>query len=256
MKMFDLNGKKAVVTGAARGLGYAMAEALHEAGAEVVCMDMSESVEHASQKLTADGGSLAYAIKVNVADREAAKIAVEKACSILGGRIDILVNAAGIQRRHPCEVFPEDDWNDVIQVNLTALFFLCQDVGKIMLQQKKGKIINIASMLSFFGGNEIPAYAASKGGVAQVSKTLSNEWMGKGINVNCIAPGYMKTDISRDFFEREDYKPLYENITSRIPAGRWGEPNDMKGVVTFLASAASDYISGTVIPVDGGYMVR
>jgi 2-deoxy-D-gluconate 3-dehydrogenase len=163
------------------------------------------------------------------------------------------VNCAGIQRRSKCEDFPIEYWDDVIEVNLTSVFELCQLAGRIMLNKGKGKIINVASMLSFFGGYTVPAYAASKGGVAQLTKALSNEWAGRGVNVNAIAPGYMATSLNTALINDPARN---EKILARIPAGRWGQPEDLKGVIVFLASEFSNYINGAVIPVDGGYLGR
>ena len=156
-------------------------------------------------------------------------------------------------RRYPCEEFPIEDWQRVIDVNLTATFRLCQLAGHEMLKTGHGKIINVASMLSFFGGWTVPAYAASKGGVAQLTKSFANEWASHGINVNAIAPGYMATEINTDL--RAD-KVRNDEIVMRIPAGRWGTPDDMKGITVFLSSPASDYVNGAIIPVDGGYLGR
>jgi 2-deoxy-D-gluconate 3-dehydrogenase len=173
--------------------------------------------------------------------------------SKLGGRLDIIVNSAGIQRRSKSEEFPIEYWDDVIEINLTSVFMLCQLAGRTMLAQGKGKIINVASMLSYFGGYTVPAYAASKGGVAQLTKAMANEWAGKGVNVNAVAPGYMDTTMNTALVN----DPVRnEQILARIPAGRWGTPDDMKGVVIFLASDYSDYINGAIIPVDGGFLSR
>ena len=181
--------------------------------------------------------------------------AIRESMELLGG-LDIIVNAAGIQRRHPCEEFPLEDWNDVIEVNMTAPFELSQLAAKEYLKKEKpyGKIINFASMLSFFGGFTVPAYAASKGGVAQFSKGMTNELAGKGININCIAPGYMDTEMNTALTDPAN--PRYKEITDRIPAHRWGTPDDVKGLAIFLSSHASDYINGAVIPCDGGYLVK
>ena len=175
-------------------------------------------------------------------------------------RIDILLNCGGIQRRHPSHEFPSDDWNEVLQVNLTTVFTLCRDVGAHMLAQephlttgKRGSIINVASLLSFQGGITVPAYAASKGGVAQLTKALSNEWASKGITVNGIAPGYIVTEMNTALINDEKRA---ESILARIPAGRWGHPEDFKGAVVFLASKASSYVSGEILTVDGGWMGR
>ena len=174
-------------------------------------------------------------------------------------RIDILVNCAGIQRRHPAHQFPDSDWSEVLQVNLNTVFTLCRDIGAHMLGQepdkngRRGAIINIASLLSFQGGITVPAYAASKGGVAQLTKALSNEWAGKGVFVNAIAPGYIETEMNTALIADNTRA---ESILSRIPVGRWGRPDDFKGPVVFLASAASGYVSGEVLTVDGGWMGR
>jgi 2-deoxy-D-gluconate 3-dehydrogenase len=175
-----------------------------------------------------------------------------EALDILGD-INILINNAGVQSRYPCEDFPESDWDRVVEVNLTSVFLMCQLAGRKMLENKNGKIINIASMCSFFGGITIPAYSASKGGIMQLTKALSNEWAGRGVQVNAIAPGYMDTDLNTALINDEKRRT---NILSRIPAGRWGNPEDMGGIAVFLASSASDYISGAIIPVDGGYLGR
>ena len=202
-----------------------------------------------------DRGFKCHGIIANIAkegDREEAFAgAVEK----LGGHLDIIVNSAGVQRRHKSEEFPLEDWKFVLDVNLTAVFVLCQLAAKqFMKQNSKGKIINIASMLSFFGGYTVPAYAASKGGVAQITKAFCNEWAEKGININALAPGYMDTEMNVALTDPNN--PRYLEITNRIPAKRWGTPADMKGPVVFLASEASDYLNGAIIPVDGGYLVK
>lgn len=252
MKMFDLTGKKAMITGGNRGLGRGMAQALCEAGAEVVILSSSESAITAGEELSALGYR-AHGLRCDLGDREMLPAVFEKAVALLGGRLDILVNNAGVQRRHPCEDFPLEDWDTVIHINLNSVFQTCQLAGRVMLAQGKGKIINVASMLSFFGGFTVPAYAASKGGVAQLTKALSNEWAGKGINVNAIAPGYMATEMNTRLLEDEKRNA---EITARIPKGRWGVPDDMKGITVFLASDASDYVSGAVIPIDGGYLAK
>lgn len=247
MTLFDLSGKTAIVTGGTRGLGRGMAEALVEAGAKVVIFGTSEKVHDAAKEIGAQG------VVVDLGDAKAREAGFNAALGLLGGRLDVLVNAAGIQRRHKCEDFPLDDWAEVIEVNLTAVFALCQLAGRVMLAQGKGKIVNIASLLSFFGGFTVPAYAASKGGVMQLTKALSNEWAGRGVNVNAIAPGYMATDMNTALLADAGRNA---EITARIPAHRWGTGEDMKGPLLFLASAASDYVDGAIIPVDGGYLGR
>ena len=252
--LFDLTGKKAIVTGGTRGLGHGMAEGLMEAGAAVVIFGTSKKVIEVAAQFEAKG-YWCKGIAVDLADDRARQEAFDQAVALLGG-LDILVNAAGIQRRHPSPEFPLQDWKDVLNVNLTAPFDLCQMAAKEFLKKEQpcGKIVNIASMLSFFGGMTVPAYAASKGGVAQMTKALCNELASKGIQVNAIAPGYMATDMNVALTDVSN--PRYREITDRIPAHRWGTPEDMKGTVVFLASRASDYLNGAVIPVDGGYLVK
>lgn len=253
MNLFDLTGKKAIVTGGTRGLGHGLAEGLMEAGAEVVIFGSSEKAVTIASEF-AEKGFKCHGIAVDLADSEARANAFQEAVKVLGG-LDILVNCAGIQRRHKSEEFPLKDWEDVMNVNLTAPFELCQMAAKEFLSKvKPGKIINISSMLAFFGGFTVPAYSASKGAVTQMSKAFCNEWASKGINVNCIAPGYMDTEMNSALTDPSN--PRYAEITGRIPANRWGTPDDMKGAVVFLASSASDYINGAVIPVDGGYLVK
>lgn len=253
MKLFDLTGRKAIVTGSTRGLGHGMAEGLMEAGCEVVVVGSSETALKVAKDF-ADKGFKCHGIAIDLSDRTKRREGFAKAVEMLGGHLDILVNGAGIQRRHFCEEFPIEDWDAVLEVNLTATFDLCQMAGQQFIRQgSKGKIVNIASMLSFFGGYTVPAYAASKGAVAQLTKALSNEWTGKGINVNAIAPGYMATEMNTALLNDEGRNT---EILSRIPAHRWGTPDDMKGLCIFLASDASDYLAGSVIPCDGGYLCK
>lgn len=249
MSLFSLEGKTALVTGGTRGLGKGIAEGLLEAGAKVVIVGSSDSVMDIADKM----GEGAYGLKCDLSSEKDIERGFNEALSILGGRLDILVNNAGIQRRNKCENFLLTDWDDVININLRAVFTLCQHAGRHMLNNGYGKIINVASMLSFFGGYTVPAYSASKGGVMQLTKALSNEWAGRGINVNAIAPGYMATDMNTALINDEGRN---KEILSRIPAGRWGQAEDLKGLAVFLASSASDYVSGAIIPVDGGYMGR
>jgi len=249
--MFDLRGKTAMVTGASRGLGAAMAEALMESGVKTVLFATSNKILTIADEYTKKG-YICYGLAVDLSSEEERKSAFGKGLNLLGNQLDILINCAGVQRRHKSEEFPLDDWNYIIEVNLTAVFRMCQMAGKVMLKQGKGKIINVASMLSFFGGLTVPAYAASKGGVAQLTKALCNEWAGSGINVNALAPGYMATEMNTALMDPSN--PRYTSITDRIPARRWGTPEDVKGPVIFLASSASDYLNGAIIPVDGGYL--
>lgn len=250
--LFDLQGKRAIVTGGNRGLGLGISEGLCEHGCSVAIIASSDSLFSAVESLQSRGFTV-YAVQADLADNASLEQGFDQAVELLGGSLDILVNNAGIQRRSAAEDFSQEDWLEVIQVNLNAVFLLCQMAGRLMLAQGSGKIINIASMLSYFGGITVPAYAASKGGVAQLTKALSNEWAGKGIGVNAIAPGYMDTEMNSKLIANPQ---RYEEITARIPKGRWGTGADMKGAVIFLASAASDYVNGAIIPVDGGYLAK
>lgn len=255
MNLFDLTGKKAIVTGGTRGLGYGMAEGLMEAGAEVVIWGSNAKVNDVAAKFC-ERGFKCQGVVCNLADPASRPVAFKESVEKLGG-LDIIVNAAGIQRRAVSNEFSMEDWKDVIEVNLTAVFELSQLAANEYLKKEVpyGKIINISSMIAYFGGQTIPAYAASKGGVAQFSKTFCNDLAGKGINVNCIAPGYMATEMNTALTQ-ENNPERYAAITARIPAGRWGTGEDMKGACVFLASKASDYINGCTIPVDGGYLVK
>ena len=252
--LFDIRGKKAIVTGGTRGLGWGMAEGLLEAGAEVVIFGTTRRAETVAEQFCKRGFHC-HGLAVDLADPAARTAGFYKAVELLGG-LDILVNAAGIQKRHPCENFPLEDWDAVINVNLTAAFALSQLAAREFLQKEKtaGKIINVASMLSFFGGMTVPAYAASKGGLAQLTKAMSNELAGRGIQVNAVAPGYMDTELNTALTDPAN--PRFRELSDRIPAHRWGTPADMKGITVFLASQASDYVCGAVIPLDGGYLAK
>ena len=250
---FDLTGQRALVTGGGRGLGLGMAEGLAQAGAKVVILGSSDAVLKAADDVRAKGLDVT-GVRGDLSDRENLPTLFETAIAPLGGGIDILVNNAGVQRRNPCTEFTLEDWDTVLNVNLNAVFVLCQLAGRKMIAQGSGKIVNLASMLSFFGGFTVPAYAASKGAVAQLTKALCNEWAGKNVQVNAIAPGYMDTEMNTALTDPAN--PRFKEITDRIPAHRWGKPEDMAGLVVFLSSAASDYINGAIIPVDGGYMVK
>lgn len=248
---FKLNGKVALVTGASRGLGQSMAIGLAEAGADVALVASTSTDETAAQIRAL--GRRACQIQANLLEPASVSRIVEATVNELG-RIDILVNNAGTIRRAPLLEFTEKDWDDVIQINQKSLFFLSQAVAKQMVKQGHGgKIINIASMLSYQGGIRVPSYTASKSAVMGLTRILANELAAHGINVNAIAPGYMETDNTAAL--RADEKRNAE-ILARIPAGRWGSPEDMQGAVVFLASAASDYMQGYTVAVDGGWLSR
>ncbi len=249
---FRLDGRVALVTGAKQGLGQGAAIALAEAGADIAALDRDEMGE-TEKAIRALGRRvtpiLCDLLQASVADLQqvVGRVVTEM------GRLDILVNNAGIIRRAPALEFSETDWDDVIQVDLKALFFLSQAAARVMVKQGGGKIINIASMLSFQGGILIPSYTAAKSGVAGVTRALANEWAQHRVNVNAIAPGYMATANTAPL--RAD--PVRSKaILERIPAGRWGLPEDLQGCIVFLASAASDYMHGAIVPVDGGWLAR
>lgn len=251
-QLFDIAGKKALVTGGTKGLGWSMAEALLEAGCEVAIVGSSDGV-FAAAKDFCDRGFRCHGVKADLRRRQENYRAFDECLQKLGGDLDILVTAAGIQRRHSAEDFPIEEWDEVININLHSVFIFCQQAGRLMLKKGCGKIINVTSMVSWFGGQTVPAYAAAKGGVTQLTKELANDWMGRGINVNAIAPGYMDTDLNTALLANPERSA---QILARIPAGRWGKGDDLKGATIFLASAASDYMSGANINVDGGYLVK
>ena len=249
--LYDITDKKAIVTGAAQGLAHGMAEGLMEQGAEVTIIDVSsKTIEVAAE--FASRGFKCHGVIADLGNIEMLEKAFHDSVALMGG-LDIIVNAAGVQKRHKSEEFPMEDWQFVLNINLNAVFRLCQLAAQHYLKNGGGKIINIASMLSFFGGYTVPAYAASKGGVAQITKAFANEWAGKNININALAPGYMATVMKTALMNDEHRN---DEILKRIPAGRWGTADDMKGPVVFLASEASNYLNGAIIPVDGGYLSR
>lgn len=248
---FKLDGRVALVTGASTGLGRAIAIALAEAGADVACHGNTRSPD-ASCEAVSNVGRKSLALLGDLSDRETPRQLIENAIAHFG-QLDILVNNAGTIRRAPATEYSEEDWETVIEVNLSSVFRLSQLAGRHMIKRRRGKILNIASLLSFQGGITVPAYAASKGGVAQLTKALANEWAAKGVNVNSIAPGYMRTDNTKALQQDETRN---RQILERIPAGRWGEPSDLAGAAVFLCSAASDYVNGQVLVVDGGWLGR
>lgn len=249
--LFSIAGKKAIITGAGRGLGKGMAEGLHQAGAELALIDVLDSIDDLAAQMEAEG-PCAVAVHADLSDRNELRRAFSEAVQKLGG-LDILLNNVGITRWSKAEEMSESDWDIVLEVNLNSLFFMAQLAGQHMLKQGSGKIINIASLLSFGGGYLTVGYAASKGGVAQMTKALANEWSSKGVNVNAIAPGYMATEMNIPLMEDPARNKL---ILDRVPAGRWGLPEDLVGALIFLASPASDYVHGILLPVDGGFLAR
>lgn len=250
MSKFDLTGKTALVTGTSGGIGQAIAVAFAEAGANVVAVSASNS--NKTVAMIEQLGGKAKEISADLSNADKLEGVVSEALGFFGS-IDILVNNAGIIRRTPAKDHARQDWYDVIDLNLNTVFFLCQLAGRHMLERGSGKIINIASLLSFQGGINVPGYTAAKHGVTGITKALANEWAGRGIQVNAIAPGYIETNNTAPLIADEK---RYNAILERIPAGRWGTPEDLKGPAVFLASPASDYLSGHVLCVDGGWMGR
>jgi 2-dehydro-3-deoxy-D-gluconate 5-dehydrogenase len=248
MNLFDLTGKKAFVTGAGSpiGMGRAIAQAFRDAGADVVILSRSARVFEIGKE---DGYP---AIQADLTDRAQLQSGFDQAVEKLG-TLDIIVNNHGFTLVHEAETFPIEQWDRMIETNLTSVFLLCQLAGRVMLKKGYGKIINMASMMSFFGGTLIPSYAASKGGIAQLTKALGNEWISRGVNVNAIAPGLIDTELTSGLKTNPVRR---EQFASRIPAGRFGTADDIRGTAVFLASRASDYLSGAIIPVDGGYLSR
>jgi 2-deoxy-D-gluconate 3-dehydrogenase len=248
--LFSLDGKTAIVTGGSTGLGQGMALGLAGAGADIVLVDYVESAETA-EMIKASGRKVSV-IVANLMEMSSISTVVDKTVKEFG-KVDILINNAGIIRRADAIEFTEKDWDDVMLLNSKTIFFLAQAVAKDMMKRKYGKIISTASLLAFQGGIRVPSYAASKGAVAQITKALANEWGKFGININAIAPGYMATNNTKAL--RED-AVREKAIVERIPAGRWGTPEDLQGAAVFLASPASDYVNGHVLVVDGGWLAR
>jgi 2-deoxy-D-gluconate 3-dehydrogenase len=249
---FKLDGKVALVTGASAGLGAAIAVALSEARADVAAHGNSRTPDVTCERIQ-NAGRRSLALRGDLADTSVPQKLIEQTLDEFG-RLDILVNNAGTIRRAPAAEYSEDDWATVLEVNLSSVFRLSQLAGRHMIERGAGgKIINMASLLSFQGGLFVPAYAASKGGVAQLTKALANEWARHRINVNAIAPGYMRTDNTKALQKDETRS---RQILERIPAGRWGEADDLAGAVVFLSSGASDYMHGHVLVVDGGWLGR
>ncbi|WHY68872.1 SDR family oxidoreductase [Neobacillus sp. SuZ13] len=249
--LFVLEGKVAAVTGATRGIGRSMALALAEAGADIALLQRSVEQDDVKNEIE-NLGRKCLVIPCDLENVNQVKEAIPRVVAHFG-TIDILVNNAGIQRRSPSVDFEESDWDDVINVNLKTVWLLCQQAGRYMVPQGKGKIINMASLLSFQGGLTVPAYAAAKGGVAQLTKALSNEWAQYNVNVNAIVPGYIATDMNKALINDAARN---RQILERIPAGRWGSSDDFKGAVVFLASDAANYVHGHLLTIDGGWLGR
>ena len=249
-QMFDLTGKKAIVTGAGQGMGRSMAQALIGAGATVALIGRGQNVVETCREIDPTGKA-ALPFLADLSQREQIHRVFDEVMDAFGGELDILVNNAGIQRRHMPEDFPIEEWDEVLAVNLNAVWIMAQLAGRVMLAKGSGKIINIASLNSFLGGTTVPAYTAAKSGVAGLTRALSDDWAGRVVNVNAIAPGYIATSLNTALIGNPDREP---KILARLPKKRWGEPDDMKGAVIFLASAASDYVTGVTLAVDGGYL--
>ena len=245
--LFDLSGRRALVTGGGGGIGLGISEALAGAGARVAILGRSDAADEAAALV---GGT---AVRADLSDRDALRRGFEDAVESLGG-LDVLVTSHGTLHAGPALETSLESWDATIEVNLTSVYELCRLAGAMMLPCGAGKIVTIASMLSFQGGFRAAAYSASKGGVAQLTKALANEWAPHGVNVNAIAPGYVKTPLNAHIWRDDPERS--EAILARLPAGRWGEPADLAGAVVFLASAASDYVHGIVLPVDGGWLGR
>ena len=244
---FDLSGRRALVTGGGGGIGLGISEALATAGARVAVLGRSATADEAAERI---GG---IAVRADLSDRAGLRRGFESAVESLGG-LEVLVTSHGALHAGPALDTSLEAWDDTIEVNLTAVFELCRLAGALMVPRGAGKIVTIASMLSFQGGFRAAAYSASKGGVAQLTKALANEWAPHGVNVNAIAPGYVKTRLNRHIWEDDEERSAA--VLARLPAGRWGEPSDLGGAAVFLASRASDYVHGIVLPVDGGWLGR
>jgi 2-deoxy-D-gluconate 3-dehydrogenase len=251
MNLFDLTGKRALVTGGAGGLGLAMAEGLHEAGASIGLLDVAETTPAVAAEL-GRSAPRAWGVRTDLSRPDELEQGFHQIVALLGG-LDILVNNVGITRRSPTEEHPLADWELVMRVNTTTLFLMSRLAAQVMLPQGSGKIINVASLYSFVGGLNQIGYVASKGAVRQMTMAMSDEWAGRGINVNAIAPGYFATPLNAAMRADPEW---HRRVMDRLPMGRYGAPADLKGTVVFLASAASDYVSGVTIPVDGGFLGR
>lgn len=246
----NLTNKNIIITGGANGLCYDIAKAYYDAGGNICIMDIAQNISDSAKSIEKDRSVKFHQCDLSDIDNLDKEYSVVR--DLCGGRIDVLFNGAGIQYREKAEDFPLSRWKKIMDININAIFALSQLAGRDMLANGYGRIINMASMTSFFGSEMVPAYTASKGAVAQLTKALSNEWASRGVHVNAIAPGYMTTKLTADMKDKNPEQ--YREITSRIPMKRWGTGQDLCGLAVFLASDAADYISGAVIPVDGGYL--
>ncbi|GFN13729.1 NAD(P)-binding protein [Aspergillus tubingensis] len=254
MSLFSLSGKTALITGGTRGIGQAITLGLAEHGADIILVQRSTNIPD-TQPAVERLGRRCEVVQCDLADREQVEGLISKV--VATHPVDILVNCAAIQHRSPAVDYDTLHYEAVMQTNLTTPFVLCRDIARHWISQgKRGKIINVASVGSFQGGINVSGYAGSKGGLLQLTRAFSNEWAGKGINVNAIAPGYIETDMTADTLAEPQHAAYRESIIPRIPVGRWGKPEDMKGVAVFLASQASNYVSGEAIVVDGGWLAR
>lgn len=251
LDLFKLDGKVALVTGASRGLGQAMAWGLAQAGADIACVSRRGD-DAEIRELVAAAGRRFFGLQADLGKPEQRAGLVARVAEELG-RVDILVNNAGSGTRHPPQDYPMSEWRDLLEVHLTASFDLSQQAAPAMLARGRGKIINIGSVMSYEGGWHIPAYAAAKHGIAGLTKSLATAWSRQGINVNCIAPGYFETNMASSLRDDPVRAP---QILDRIPAGRWGQPEEMMGLAVFLASDASNYLHGSIVPIDGGWLAR
>ena len=252
LDLFKLDGQTALITGCRRGIGRGFAQALAEAGADIVGVSASLEADSEVGQDIAERGKRFTGYACDFSDRAAVRAFVEQVNAEVGP-IDILINNAGTIRRAPAEEHGDEDWDHVIEVNLNAQFVLAREFGKQMLSRGQGKIVFTASVLTFQGGITVPGYAAAKGGIGQLTMALANEWAGRGVNVNAIAPGYIATDNNQAL---RDDPVRNEQLLVRIPAGRWGTPDDLKGAVVWLSSRAADYVHGAIVIVDGGWMGR
>jgi 2-dehydro-3-deoxy-D-gluconate 5-dehydrogenase len=251
LDLFKLDGRVAVVTGGRRGLGQAMAAALAQAGADIACVSKTGRAE-ATRQLVERVGRRFLDLQVDLAQPAERRGLIDRVAAELG-RVDILVNNAGNSTRHAPETYPEADWRELLEIHLNATFDLSQQAAPGMFARGRGKIINVGSVMSFEGGLNIPAYAAAKHGIAGLTKALAVAWSGRGINVNCIAPGYFDTDAPLSLRNDPVRAP---QILDRIPCGRWGQPDELGGLCVFLASDASNYMHGSVVAIDGGWLAR